>query len=375
MKKLAKLCICGAAVVALSAGCSAKTTEETTTAVETTAETTAEGETAAEGETTAESTEAETEPVDKGTVVLGEYKGLEIPAVSTEVTEDDINERIDSILAANPDYEVITDRAAEEGDIVNIDYVGKKDGVAFDGGTAEGYDLTLGSGAFIDGFEDGLIGVKTGEKKDLNLTFPEEYPSADLAGQAVVFEVTVNEIKKEKEAVLNDEFVKKVSEAADVDAFKKEIEADLKAEKESMGKMEQQNAALMAALENCEFQDTDAYVEAQFNEQYEQLSNMAAMSGIAMADYAAMYGMDEEGFKSYLKSNTEVSVQISLMTEAIAEKEQLTITEEDYQEVAEMNYAENIEDLVAAYGQEQVDASAMNIRVIKFLVENAVIKE
>ena len=175
MKKHVRLTLCCAAAVMLAAGCGKKSdTAETTTAAETT----------------------EAEITDKGEVTkLGQYKGIEVTKEDTTVTDAELDQRIASILQANPEITEITDRPAQEGDTVNIDYVGMKDGVAFDGGTAEGYDLELGSGAFIDGFEDGLIGANVGEERSLNLTFPEDYGNADLAGQAVVFYVTVNKIE------------------------------------------------------------------------------------------------------------------------------------------------------------------------------------
>ena len=166
MKKYVRLTLCCAAAVMLASGCGKKsdTAEETTTAA----------------------SETQAEITDKGEVTkLGQYKGVEVTKQDTTVTEADLDQRIASILKANPEVTEITDRPAQKGDTVNIDYVGMKDGEAFDGGTAEGYDLELGSGVFIDGFEDGLIGANTGEERSLNLTFPEDYTNADLAGQAV----------------------------------------------------------------------------------------------------------------------------------------------------------------------------------------------
>ena len=132
-------------------------------------------------------------------VTLGEYKGMNITIPKTEVTDEDVDSYIDYLLSANESYVDITDRdVAQNGDVANIDYEGKKDGVAFDGGTAQGYDLNLGSGVFIDGFEDGVVGMKVGETKDLTLTFPDNYANEDLAGAEVVFTVTLNSIKEAK---------------------------------------------------------------------------------------------------------------------------------------------------------------------------------
>ena len=160
--------------------------------------------------TPSDSTEAAAaEKADPGKLTkLGTYKGVEVKKNSTEVTPEELEQRIQGILDANPEYIEITDRPAQNGDIVNIDFVGMKDGEAFDGGTAEDFPLELGSNSFIDGFEEGLVGAEAGSELSLNLTFPEDYFNADLAGQEVVFDVTVNSIEEKKEAVLDENFVR-----------------------------------------------------------------------------------------------------------------------------------------------------------------------
>ena len=157
-----------------------------------------------------------------GSVELGEYKGVKVNMPSVIVTDAEVESRINQVLSQNPSEEEL-DRPAQEGDVVNIDYVGKQDGVEFAGGTDTGYDLTLGSGRFIEGFEDGLIGAKKGDKKELNLTFPETYSEETLAGKPVVFEVTVNAVKEKKDAVLDDAFVQRVSDYKTVDEYKRAL--------------------------------------------------------------------------------------------------------------------------------------------------------
>lgn len=162
MKKLALICLCGLVAASIMTGCGASQTEG---------------------------------KENLGTVELSEYKGVKVNVPAVMVTDAEVESKINQVLSQNPKIEEV-DRPAAEGDIVNIDYVGKQDGVEFAGGTGEGQDLTLGSGRMIDGFEDGLIGTKKGDKKELNLTFPEDYSEKALAGQAVVFEVTVNAVKE-----------------------------------------------------------------------------------------------------------------------------------------------------------------------------------
>lgn len=181
MKRLMKLVLCGLMITVLAAGCSKKEDNTPSSSAESSAE---------------ESAGAAEEPVDLGKVTkLGEYKGVEVTRMSTEVTDEELETRIQHILDANPEY-VVVDRAAKDGDVLNIDFKGLKDGVAFDGGSSEGYELELGSGTFIEGFEEGLIGAKTGEERDLELTFPKDYFNDELAGQPVVFEVKVNSIEE-----------------------------------------------------------------------------------------------------------------------------------------------------------------------------------
>lgn len=187
MRKIALFCLCGLTAASILTGCSGS----------------------ADGN------------VNLGTVTLSEYKGVTVNIEAPEVTDEEVDTKVETILAQNPN-EVEVDRAAKEGDIVNIDFKGTKDGEAFEGGSAEDQDLELGSGKMIEGFESGLIGAKKGETKTLNLTFPEDYREESLAGQPVVFEVTVNSVKEEQEAELNDDFVKRVSkeEYQTVDAYK-----------------------------------------------------------------------------------------------------------------------------------------------------------
>lgn len=355
MKKYVKLTLCGLAAAMLVAGCSKKAEEPADTSA-------------------AETTETTAAVTDKGTVSkLGEYKGVEITKMSTEVTDEELDARIQSILKANPEYIEITDRPAQNGDMVNIDYVGMKDGVAFEGGTAEGYDLELGSGSFIEGFEEGLVGAKTGDELSLNLTFPENYGNADLAGQAVVFDVTVNKIEEIKEAVLDNNFVQRMSDFTSVDEWKADTLADMEAEKETMAQQQLENDALIAAVDNSEFDLNEEFVEQQFNTQLEYTSSMIQMYGMTLSDYASMYGMTEESMKESMRTNTELSIKQQLLAEAVAEKEGLKVEDADRERLAQqMNMT--VEDLKTNYGEEAVDQSAMMYKVVAFIKDNAVVK-
>lgn len=363
MKKFVKPLLCGMAVMVLAAGCSKKQENEGTTAAES----------ASESESGSSETEASV-PVDLGKVIsLGSYTGLEVTRMSTEVSDEELDARINGILAANPEYIAVTDRAAKNGDIVDIDYVGMKDGEAFEGGTAQGYKLELGSHSFIDGFEEGLVGVRVGDERSLNLTFPEQYHSEELAGQDVVFDVTVNGIEEKKEAVLDDNFVQRMSDFSTVDEFKADTMADIQAEKEQMADQQVENDVLNAAVENSEFDVNTAAVDEQYENQMGYLTSMIGMYGMTLEDYAAANEMTVDNFEKELRNSVEMSIKQQLLVEAVAEKENFQVEEADRELVAK-EYGMDVKTLQDTYGEEPVDKTAMMYKVVMFLKDNAVVK-
>ncbi len=354
MRKHVRLTLCCVAAVLLAAGCGKKSasTEETTT-------------TAAE---------SEAEITDKGEITtLGQYKGIEVTKQDTTVTDAELDQRIASILKANPEIIEITDRPAESGDTVNIDYVGMKDGVAFDGGTAEGYDLELGSGTFIDGFEDGLIGASTGDELSLNLTFPENYGNSDLAGQAVVFDVTVNKIEQKKDAILDDAFVQRVSDYSTVDEFRANTLETMQSEKEQSAAQQVEDDAFEAAVNNSEYSLNEAAVEQQYNNQLTYYENMFSSYGFTMESYAEMIGQTEDEFKETLHTAAETAIKQQLLIKAVAEKEGITIDDADRESLAEQ-YGTDVQTLQDTYGEDMVDETALIYKVVEFIGDNAVVK-
>ena len=362
MKKLVKPLLCGMAVMMLASGCAKKQGDGETSLAESPTETSADS-----------SSEAETE-ADLGEItVLGEYKGLEVTRMSTDVSDEELEERIQSILDANPEYVAVTDRAAKDGDILDIDYEGKKDGVAFDGGTAQGYKLELGSDTFIDGFEDGLIGAKAGEKRSLNLTFPEQYDSQELAGQAVVFDVTVNGIEEKRDAVLDLNFVQRMTDFNSVDEFRADTLADLELEKMEMAEQQLGNDVFIAATDNSQFRLNEKLVEEQYENQISYLTAMAQIYGMTIEDYAAMSDMTKEEMEKEIRNSVETSMKVQLLVKAIAEKENLQVEDADREEDARMNFT-TVEELQEMYGETAVNNAAMSNKVEAFLKDNASIK-
>lgn len=357
MKKYGRLILCGLAAATILAGCSKKEEEPATTAASETA------------------TESTAEPVtDKGEVTkLGTYKGVEVTKMSTEVTDEELETKLQSILTANPEYIEITDRAAQNGDTVDIDYVGMKDGKAFDGGTAQGYKLELGSGTFIPGFEDGIVGAKTGDELSLNLTFPEDYGNKDLAGAAVVFDVTVNGIEEKKDAVLDNNFVQRMSDFNTVDEFKADTLADLEKDKEDQAQQQLENDAFIAAVNNSEYDLNQEAVDEQYNSQLDYFNSMMQAYGMSLADYVTMFGMTEDSFKEELRTQSELAIKQQLLVKAIAEKEGFAVEDADRQKVADQ-YGMTVDDLKNSYGEEAVDETAMMYKVVGYIRDNAVVK-
>ncbi|WP_077613471.1 trigger factor [Clostridium sp. Marseille-P2415] len=361
MKKIFKVCMYGLAAAALITGCSKKAAEETT---------------AAATESSAQETMADVDltGVDNGTITLGEYKGIEVTKDPVEVTEEEVNTAIQNELEASAKY-TETDRAVQTGDQVNIDYVGTKDGVAFDGGTAQGYDLSIGSGQFIKGFEEGLIGAKKGDKVTLNLTFPENYQNADLAGQAVVFEVTVNAVKEKQVPELNDAYVQENSDFKTVDEYKEDKKQSLLKDKNDQAEQKVKSDIYNAILNASTVEPKQDAIDANFNNVVANYTNQASSYGMDLGTFAGAFaGMGEADFKEVLKTQAEAIVEQRLVVTAIAEKEGIVITDEDRKKIAdEMGY-ESVENMIETAGQFNVDDYIMNNKVMDFLTENAVIR-
>lgn len=357
----------------------AEETETVTEAVEESTEATTETQ---DGEDT-EETEAMPERPDYTAgdyVTLGEYKGLTVTEQATEVTDEEIQEEVEYNIQLADAMETVTEGAVRDGDTANIDYEGKLNGEAFDGGTAKGYDLQIGSGTFIDGFEDGLVGVEVGETVDLPLTFPENYGSEDLAGQDVIFTVTVNEIKRMPE--LSDELVNTISdgEYSDVASYRDSIRASLEAEKESQKEYLMKSDLLTQVANVSEIKEyPQKMVDYGMDNMEIYYKSMAESYSMEFADFLTTYfGMTEEEFKEQAEAAVKQNLQQELYLKAIAEAEGLEISDEDYaagcEDYAQQYGFESADALVAAYGEDTVRVSILQDKVLDFLLDNAVIE-
>ncbi len=316
-------------------------------------------------------------------VELGEYKGLEITLGSYDVTEEDVKNQINSIVLSYPAYEDTDKKEVENGDFVNIDYEGLKDGVAFDGGTANGAILEIGSGTFIDGFEDGLIGKKVGEEIKLDLTFPENYQNEELAGQAVVFNVTVNKIVNKKDMnydTLTDKYVtdnfsnqgyKNVTEFKE--GVKEQLETSNKATKES----DTQKAINQKLAETCKVNGFPEGLLKQNIDQYMEdfQAQLKSAYGIELAEYLQSVNSTEEDFNAQVEQYVTESLENQLILEAIAKKEKIEIDEKEFDEyvkgvVAEYNY-ESEEAFIKQFGEDYVRSVYISENTMKMLEESA----
>ena len=369
MRKILKVCMCGLAAATLISGCGKKAAEGTTAAETTATESSAEESSAPETMASVDLT-----GMDNGTITLGNYKGIEVTKTPVEVTDEEVDQAVQSALQAKATY-VEVDRAVEDGDKVNIDYVGTKDGVAFDGGTAQGQDLTIGSNQFIDGFEDGLIGAKKGDKVTLNLTFPENYQNTDLAGKPVVFEVTVNTISEQQIPELNDAFVQENSDFKTVDEYKEDKKQSLLSDKNADAEQQVKSDIYTAILNGSTVKPNQDAIDANYNNVLASYTNQAAAYGMDLASFATAFtGMAEEDFKTALKSQAEAIVEQRLIVTAIGEKENITVSDDDRKDTAAQMGYESVEAMIETAGQFDVDDYIMNNKVMDFLTENAVIK-
>lgn len=270
----------------------------------------------------------------KPEVVLGEYKGLEIEAVPTEVSDEMIDNEIDKQRHLNARRINIDDRAAKEGDKVNIDFEGKVDGVAFDGGTAEDQELELGSGSFIPGFEEGIVGHEVGEAFDIEVSFPEDYHSEELKGKDAVFSITLNSIAVEELPEVDDEFIKDISEFDTVDEYKEDLKKQKVEEVEANAKNIRMDRVLEAAAANAKVDVPDVMIRNAIDEQIRNMDNNMRSQGIQLEQYLQMLGQSLDDFKDSMRPEAEREVLKSLVLEAIVAEEKFEVTDDELEAYA-----------------------------------------
>ncbi|MBN2852016.1 MAG: trigger factor [Clostridia bacterium] len=310
-------------------------------------------------------------------ITLGEYKGVEIDKVDVKVTQKDVQAEIDKEAEKNSRIVTIEDRPAKKGDITIIDFEGFLDGVAFEGGKGVSHELTLGSGQFIPGFEDQIIGKNIGEEFDVNVTFPENYQSDDLKGKEVVFKVTLHEIKVKELPEIDDEFVKDISEFDTLEEYKKDIKKKLTEQNKLDAKDTMIDQAIMKATENATVEIPNALIEKRIDGLMNEFDMRLKYQGMDIKKYAELTGMTIENFREQYKEIAKGQVKTQLVIEAIAKEQNFEVTEEDYEakivktaenykmEVEE--FKKNLSDDYKAYFKETI----VNEKAVDFLFENA----
>lgn len=322
-----------------------------------------------ESSTAAAENESLGKMTDNASIRLGNYKGLKLTARMEDVTDAQMEEELERLQAQYPAE--VTGRPAREGDVANIDYVGTRDGEAFLGGTGEGYDLTLGSGTFIDGFEDGVIGMSTGDEKDLNLTFPETYGNAELAGQDVVFHVTLNAIKSAAETQIDDELAKRVTgdDSATLEDLRNQVHERLVNQAESNYFNKAGSELLLQAIENSQVEcDPDA-VEDMYNQLKSTYTGYAGQYGMELEDFLSLFlGTDLDG----LRESAENLVKQEMTLDEIIKAENIVPTEEQKNHLARMNYFSDAAEMISVYGEESASRLFSMGAAYYYLIENAI---
>ena len=308
-------------------------------------------------------------------VELGAYKGLNVEKKTYEVTEEEVAAKLKEMQEKNARVEV-KEGAIENGNIAVIDFKGFIDGVAFEGGEGHDYSLEIGSGSFIDNFEEQLVGAKAGDKVEVNVTFPENYGKEELNGKPAKFEVEVKEVKAKELPVLDDEFAKEVSEFETLEALKEDTTKKLEEANTARAEREYEEAILRAVVENAKMDIPAVMVEQEIDRMVQNLAQRLQYQGLTLEQYFQFTGTDAEKMREYMKENAETKVKTELVLEALQKAEKMEVLDEELKEkaseVAKL-YGANDEKMVELLLQNQREAlvaDVMTSKVINFLKEN-----
>lgn len=313
----------------------------------------------------------------KPEVELGEYKGVEVETSPVEVTDEDIEAEINKVREQNSRIVPVEDRAIEDGDIANINFEGFIDGVAFDGGKGEDYALTIGSHSFIDTFEEQLIGKNVGDKVDVNVTFPEKYQAAELAGKPATFKVEILSIKKKELPEVDEDFVQDISEFDTVDEYKEDVKKTITERKENAAKVEKENKIIEKIIEDSKMEIPDAMVDEQARMMVNEMAQNMQAQGFTIQQYMQMTGLTAETMAEQMKPQALKRIQSRLVLEAIAAAEKIEISDENVdeqlQKMAE-NYQMEFETLKGYMGENEIKQMKSDLAVQKavdLIVEQA----
>ena len=304
----------------------------------------------------------------KPEVTLGEYKGLEVEKTDTAVTDEEVDAQVEKERDSNARTITVEDRPVQKGDQTIIDFEGFVDGVAFEGGKGEDYPLTIGSDAFIPGFEDQLIGAEKGAEVEVKVQFPAEYHAEDLAGKPAVFKVTVKEIKAKELPALDDDFAQDVSEFNTLEEYKADVRKKLEEKKEAAAKEAKEEAAIAKAVENAQMDIPEAMIDTQTRQMMDEFASRLQQQGLALQQYYQFTGMDNDKLAEQMKPNALKRIQTRLVLEAVVKAEDIKATEEEYKaEVEKMAkmYQMETEKLEQLIGEAEAETMKEDIAVQK----------
>ena len=310
-------------------------------------------------------------------VELGKYKGVEVSAPDLKVSDEDIDAELERVRERQARTVEVTDRAVKDKDQTVIDFEGFVDGVAFAGGKGTDYPLTIGSGQFIPGFEEALIGAKIGEEVDVNVSFPEDYHEESLKGKPALFKCTVKSIKEKVLPELDDEFASEVSEFENMKDYRESIRAEIETKKISDAKSDKQDEAMDKIIEDSKMEIPDAMLETEQQSMIRDFAQQIRMQGMDIDQYMKFTGMTNEKFMEQVKPQALKRIQSRLVLEAIAEKEGLTVTDEDFEkELETMSETYQIEkdkarEMLGESGRKQVEADLLIRKALDFVTDNA----
>lgn len=313
----------------------------------------------------------------KPEVTLGKYKGVKVDKMDVSVTDEEVDAEIDRERDRNARIISVEDRAVKDGDMTVIDFEGFVDGEAFEGGKGEDYPLTIGSGAFIPGFEAGLIGAELGKETDVNVTFPEDYQEKSLAGKDAVFKCTIKEIKEKELPELDDEFAGEVSEFDTLSEYKEDVKKKLEEKKVSEAKDAKEEAVIDAIIEDARMEIPDAMLETQQRQMVEEFAQRIQSQGLSIEQYMQFTGLTSTALLDQVKPQALRRIKSRLVLEAVVDAEKITASEEEFEEElktmgeAYRMEADKVKELLGENGKKQVMEDICIRKAVEFVVENA----
>ncbi len=316
----------------------------------------------------------------KPEVRIGKYKGVKVDKIDVEVTEEEVAAELEKERGNNARNIAVEDRPVKDGDMTMLDFEGFVDGVAFEGGKGENYPLTIGSGAFIPGFEEQLVGAEIGKEVEVNVTFPENYQAEELKGRAAVFKCTVKEIKEKELPELDDEFASEVSEFDTLAEYKEDIKKNLAEKKEKDAKNQKEDAVIDAIINDSDMEIPDAMIEAQQKQMVDDFAQRIQMQGIKMEQYFQLTGTNYDALLEQVKPQAEKRIKSRLVLEAVVAKENIEASEEEYgketermAEVYQME-VEKVREMLGEKEKKEIMQDLAIQKAVEFVVENAVEK-